>query len=802
MNKLKKILAGLAAVSCILTSVSCSAGNGKKKNDPATPQTADKVMEKAYSAVEIGGDAPFEYINSLSRIGDTENILISGSDSENKSKLYLTDKEFLTFEEIPFEVSIGDNAESYFRTAVAGNGTIFVLATITDYGDAELPDYDDPDFDYDSFDFEALQEATVITQKLYTIDTTGNILSENEIKGLEKYSDDDNKNVYINDFYTIGEDKALISLNNMNGMTHLVLNADGTVSEPIEMGDDGGWFYASGNDSNGNFVFVTYEGDNNVIKTLDSSTLKVLPDTISLKDYDSNLRALMAGQGDYTIFLSSSTALLGVKADGTIEEVVNWIDSDLTGDYIENVIPIGNEEFVIFERNWSNGGTSFYQLTKRDVSELENTQIINMVTAYSDNQILEQVKEFNKTNTDFRIKVEDYNKYYEWDEEKGETLNTPQSQLKQDIAAGKSVDIICMNNGSLLTNLSNKGALVNLYDYMGKNGTVSKDDIIPPLLTTGELNGKLTSISPSCYIDTLACKKKYFDKENWTIDDMISTYENLPDGMKLFNQTNTKDNVFSTFIYGSSSFIDYAKGTCSFDSPEFIKILEFCNTFDNEGEGEEINWETATQEEMDNYWQESEMACRNDKALLKGVYFSDMRAYARALTADFGDDITLVGYPSSDGQGARLTTNLSFGIMANSSNPEACWNFISSFFTEEYQTSDNFYQIPALKTAFGKKLDDAMKKPYYTDQDGKKVEYEDTYYLGEKEMKIPPLTQAQRDYLEEYILGIKAGSYYYDEEVYNIINEEVQTFFKGEKTAQETASVIQNRVSILVSEQS
>ena len=140
--------------------------------------------------------------------------------------------------------------------------------------------------------------------------------------------------------------------------------------------------------------------------------------------------------------------------------------------------------------------------------------------------------------------------------------------------------------------------------------------------------------------------------------------------------------------------------------------------------------------------------------------------------------------------------------MANSSNPEACWNFISSFFTEEYQTSDNFYQIPALKTAFGKKLDDAMKKPYYTDQDGKKVEYEDTYYLGEKEMKIPPLTQAQRDYLEEYILGIKAGSYYYDEEVYNIINEEVQTFFKGEKTAQETASVIQNRVSILVSEQS
>lgn len=803
MNKLKQILAGLAAVSCILTTVSCSLGNGEKKNSTTTPQTADKVMEKAYRAVEIGSDVPFEYIDSFNRLGDTGNILISGNAKEsNESKLYITDKDFLTFEEIPFEVPHSDNSDLYFRAAVTNSGIIFVLATINDYGDAERPDYEDPDFDYENFDFEALEEATVTTQMLYTIDTEGQVLSECEVKGLEKYSDFEGETVYVNEFHAIGEDKALISVSGSNKMTYLTIDADGTLSEPIDIEGDG-WFMASGNDSNGNFVFVTYDNDHNVIKTLDSSTLEVLPNSISLEDSDSNFRAIMPGLGDYTMLISNSTSLSGVKADGTLEELVNWIDSDLTGDYIQGVIPMENDDFVIYEQNWSDGSAGFYQLTKRDVSELENTQIINMVMSYTDNQILDRVKEFNKTSTDVRIKVEDYNKYYEWDEKENKQLNSPEDQLKQDIAAGKAVDIICMDGASaLFQNLSNKGAMVDLYEYMGKDGTVSKDDILPPILSAGEVDGKLTSISPSCYVSTLACKTKYFDKENWTIDDMIEAYENLPEGMKLFKDTNTKDNVFGIFIYGSNSFIDQEKGTCSFDSPEFIKILEFCNKFDNEGEGDEIDWETASNEEMDAYWREQEVACRNDKALLGNVFFSDMRGYARAIAADFGDDITLVGYPSSDGTGARLSTNQSFGIMSNSANKDACWNFINTFFAEDYQTSDQMYNIPALKSAFEKKLDDAMKKPYYTDENGKKIEYEDTYYMNDKEIKIPPLNQEQRDYIEQYILNIKSSSFYYGNDVYNIINEEIEPFFAGEKSAQETATVIQNRISILISEQS
>ena len=99
------------------------------------------------------------------------------------------------------------------------------------------------------------------------------------------------------------------------------------------------------------------------------------------------------------------------------------------------------------------------------------------------------------------------------------------------------------------------------------------------------------------------------------------------------------------FAYMSSSFIDYEKGTCSFDSPEFIQLLEFANRFPDADDA--IDWETATDDEMEQYWNESETAYLNDKALLNQVYMSDFREYARERTAIFNDDITLVGAPST-----------------------------------------------------------------------------------------------------------------------------------------------------------
>ena len=95
-----------------------------------------------------------------------------------------------------------------------------------------------------------------------------------------------------------------------------------------------------------------------------------------------------------------------------------------------------------------------------------------------------------------------------------------------------------------------------------------------------------------------------------------------------------------------------------------------------------------------------------------------------------------------------------------------------------------------------------MSRPYWTDENGKKTEYDDTYYVGDKEYVIKPLTQEERDYIVDFIKNISTITNSYSLDIIQIIEEESQAFFNGEKTAEETAKMIQNRASIFVSEQS
>lgn len=813
MNRLKKFLAGIMAMSCIISTASCTKSEKISDNNSGSSSSANKenaeqvqeIMQKSYKAVSIEAECPFDYLQFMNYLGDTGKILLSGiTEKSRDQKNYITDADFSSFKEVVVPAPEGENVETYNYVTVTENGNIMVFTTIVDYGDFELPDYDDPDFDHESFDYESMEEAAVYSYKLYCFDSEGTLVYETEIEDLkEKFASENEEDYFgVNQVFPVGEDKICITISTMEDEIFVTIDKDGNISDPIDLGDDA-YFYAYGSDSKGRFSFISYENDGAYLKFLDTETMTVSTEKIKLEDNSFGFNNLIKGSGEYLVYLSSSNALFGVKEDGTMDEIINWIDSDLSGNQIQSIIPAENDEFIIYERDWEANTSNFYRLTKRDASEIENVQIINMVVEYSDPNITNLVKEFNKANTDYRIKIEDYSQFYEWDEESETTVNDPYKQLKQDIASGKDIDLICMPSSSnLFSNLSKKGALTDLYTYLDNGDGLSRDDIVPTILNYCERDGKLTSISPSFSVTTLACKSKYFDKDKWTPDEAFAVFESLPEGTKLLNTDNTNMVILQNFIMLSNDFIDTENATCNFDSPEFIKMLEFCNQFPNEGEGDEIDWENATNEEMEEYWKESEIALRNDKALLGDVYLDDLRNYAHAIHGQFGEPISLVGIPTYNGKGANIFTQRSFAIMETSDAKDICWKFICEFFNDKYQSEEYLYEIPALKSAFTKKLDDTMEDPYYIDEEGKKQTYKDTYYSYDEEIEIPNLTKEERDYLEEYILNAGTASFAYDETVYNIITEEAEAYFAGDKTAEQTAEIIQNRVSIIISEQS
>lgn len=815
MRNTKKTIAGLMAFAMVLSLASCgvksnndvsgdsnSIADNSSQGENNNPVSVSDIVQKSFKAIEIESNIPFNYIENISPLNDAagEKLFIIGSDDDG-NVMYITDRNFTDFTPVEFNIEADEGADTYYSAVPLKDGSIFVFVSITTYGDVEKPDYDDPDFDYDSFDWEAYNDAAENTYKVFNIDSEGIVISENEVTGVDKYVDED-EGFYLGSFYGCGTGAIMRLSSKDSGEEMLVsVGVDGVINDKIDLSEENDIYniYTNTLDKDGNLCYVTWGSNGSVVKKIDSDTMAVSDDVIEIDnekfDY---VNRIYTGTGDYEFYVSNSSSLYGLKADGTLDEVINWFDSDLNGDYIQALFPVDNGEFVMYERNWQTNTKGFYRLTKRDASEMENVQVITMVMQYQDSNITERVNQFNKSNDKYRIKMEDYSNYYEWDEEKGVSLNSPEKQLQMDIAAGKSFDIVYMNGSStLFTNLGKKGALVDIYELMGKNGTVAKDDIVPNVLTAGEIDGKLVSLSPSFSVNTFVAKKKFCDKENWTFDDMIETCNKMPDDMKLLKYTFSKSDLFMQFV-AMGGFVDYENAKCSFDSEECVKLLEFCNSLEVM---EQPDYENMTQDDWEKYYNENELAIRNDKVLLDDMSLYDIREYARTKYGIFNEDMCFVGIPSADGNGVIMSCDNSFAVMANSSNKDAAWEFISQFFTEDYQTGDRMYNMPSLKSALTKKLDEAMEKPYWTDENGKKQEYEDTYYIAGENINIPCLTKEERDELEAMILSAKAKGLSYNEDIYNIVGEEAEAYFNGERSAKETLDLIQSRCSIILSEQ-
>ena len=85
------------------------------------------------------------------------------------------------------------------------------------------------------------------------------------------------------------------------------------------------------------------------------------------------------------------------------------------------------------------------------------------------------------------------------------------------------------------------------------------------------------------------------------------------------------------------------------------------------------------------------------------------------------------------------------------------------------------------------------------DENGNKVEHDDYYYINGEDILLEPMTQAQVDKLVNYIFSIN-NCYYSNTDITNIINEEMPSYFSGQKSAQEVAKIIQSRAQIYVNE--
>ena len=291
------------------------------------------------------------------------------------------------------------------------------------------------------------------------------------------------------------------------------------------------------------------------------------------------------------------------------------------------------------------------------------------------------------------------------------------------------------------------------------------------------------------------------EAESWTVEEFLDLAESLPDDVMLMDnltQDTLKGLILKPVSFGE--FFDQAAGKCSFDSPEFIRLLNFWKTLPKDAAELNKRYPEITgvsRSERYRFYQEGKIALFNGNLDWIDRYYN--------IQAQWGnDDWFTVGSPCA--KGASGTSISAINIMTVTrycADPELAWEFIRSVYE-----LDSFYvsvdDLPLLKSTFEEKAAEMMTFDTAV--------YFDGTIIQRKRDAEPPLTlegpgvliRFDEDDAEKLlsILDTPACPIMetIPEEVDAIIDEELSAYLAGQGSAEDCAKKIQSRVGIYLAE--
>lgn len=413
--------------------------------------------------------------------------------------------------------------------------------------------------------------------------------------------------------------------------------------------------------------------------------------------------------------------------------------------------------------------------------------VIHFAAANNNDCINKAIKQFNEADNGYQIEVVEYDHTLD---DTDDSLNLTDFDLIQKIINTNDIDLVISWAFAEEANyriLQQKGAFTDIYKFMENDEEINADTLNSHVLQLNEINGELCSIPTFYTAHTLAGDPKYVGtKTNWTIDELIAHWEQTPDNATI-SGSKTKEYVYYTLLRPNLElFVDYENGTVNFDSDDFRKTLEFCNSF-------EYNNREKTE---------------HDYNAPNFCYKFDLFSFTNIAACDIGSEdpkITFVGYPSPNGKGAYLRSyNESFSICEGSdeNKQKGAWEFIRTFFTEEWQKENALAYSDrskgyASQNAFC--MNNQAQEIIKNNMVNKKYSPPTFESKGETiTVQFPTFEDCNA--LENYLNSIDRWEVNMDDAVSEFISEEIFAYFAGEISIDECIDRIQNRSSIWISE--
>lgn len=720
-----------------------------------------------YTAEKVNMPADVEYIYSVCETDNDELQLMYSVRNPYEKKIYLADRELSVFSfikrELPEEVISADYYEIMTSdTDTYSNASVIYL--IEDHGGLKLPEEHDENYDYDAYYDNCAESYLLVNYSDNKIVSSFTL----ELPEADGYGSDGINDIleFDDHLLVVYDNRILLRINKADGYVTQIMETEiihHWYRPLVIMKDCNGETYAirlNADEFDREHQYLPGEqtGMKYELCKLEGNSLAEPLITI-----EENEGYPQKGYGKYKFLLNKTDALYGVCGDGSMEEIINWENSNL--DLME-VFPLGNDEFLgIKEKATAYGSESeYFKLKPGDVSALaEKSELTLGVVMYDKGVTNEIVKDFNRNNDRYHVRTVVYGDPDEvvddgYKDNTIEVIDKAFSQLCDDIRNGNGPDIVMGLGYGDYCRLANNEALADMDQFLdGRNG-YTRDDVFPAIIKSmSAKDGKIYGLPGSFYCESLIVKNKFWDKPTWTMDEMLEFYDNAPDSAAHMYDDTKRLYMFADMLASAYGVIDYDKGECHFDSDDFIKRLEFANRFLSDDEGFD----------SDQYaW------FGTDKTLVIKDNVNSQINIVKDLQGS-GEEINMVGYPTDDSErGGMINPEFLYCITSSCQDKDGAWEFVSKALTFPYDVFSCF-------------------KPETRNILNSEIGVEHTA----SGIPVPSLTAEQADMLYDYLCKCDNTAVEYDHDMSNAIHEEADKYFAGECSAEDAAKSIQSRVS-------
>ncbi len=623
------------------------------------------------------------------------------------------------------------------------------------------------DYDY--------QEPTSQKVELCKLSTDGKILSAIDISESLNSLD----NPYIQYLITDNDGNIYIT----NQQTIIVLNKEGKELFRLEIDN---WINSMFAAKDGT-VLVSYYGKENMeIHTIDLQQ-KSMGEAINNIMVSPYANYVFAKGIDTDLLFSANNILYSYNfGDQAPIEILNWIDCDVNSNEVVCFIPLQDGRILAVNSYWKDSSNTMelIYLTKKKGSEVPEKVILTYATMSLDYDLRKKIIEFNRTNTEYRVEVKEYMS-------NTDDYQTAQSQFNAAMVSGKAPDIMDISYG-VMSRYVQKGLVTDLYPYLDKDPELKREDYLENVLNAYGQDGKLYGMAPRFYIGTVVARvSDVGDRRSITLDELMNIVDEMPENTTLYDFSTKSSVLMNNVMLNMDEYINWSTGECNLNGEEFIKVLEFANKFDLEYNYDEEMQDMATR-------------LKDGSLMMFNTSVSSVQEY-QMMELLFGEPIAFIGYPTNGENGSFLGGSGSMLAMnAKSKHKDGVWQFIRMGITKESQEdSENLtnWGFPIMKSALEIRFEQDMTEEYYELPDGTKQKSPKSSWGGFYGVNadVYAATEEQIEIVRNYI-GSVDSLFHYDEDLYDIINEEVAAYFEGQKSAKEVAEIIQNRVQIYVSE--